>query len=148
MNDAYMESGCDPTRLVEALLRSGKRLETRLDTALAEVGLSAAKWSALRHLAEAAEPLPLGQLAERLACVKSNATQLMDRLEADRLVRRVPDPADRRSIRAEVTDEGRQRYEAGLARMREVEREIVSDSTAEERQVLAAFLDRLAVGSR
>ena len=29
------------------------------------------------------EPLPLSQLAERCSCVRSNITQLVDRLEAD-----------------------------------------------------------------
>ena len=33
-------------------------------------------------------------------------TQLVDRLEADGLVRRVADPTDRRSVKAEITDEG------------------------------------------
>ena len=36
-------------------------------------------------------------LAERLTCAKSNVTQLVDRLEADGLVRRKLDPSDRRS---------------------------------------------------
>ena len=31
-----------------------------------------------------------------MTCVRSNITQLMDRLEADGLVRRIDDPSDRR----------------------------------------------------
>ena len=46
---------------------------------------SAHKLAALHHLTQAGESLPLGQLAERLSCVKSNVTQLVDRLEADGL---------------------------------------------------------------
>src|SRR5262245_37777094 len=80
---------CDPFRLIEALMRSGKTVEMQLDAALAPAALSAAKWGVLRQLAEAGEDLPLGQLATKLACVKSNVTQLMDRLEAEHLVRRV-----------------------------------------------------------
>jgi DNA-binding MarR family transcriptional regulator len=45
--------------------------------------------------------------------VKSNVTQLVDRLESDGLVRREADPGDRRSIRAVVTDSGRDRHVAG-----------------------------------
>ncbi|HEY0808519.1 MAG TPA: MarR family transcriptional regulator, partial [Longimicrobiales bacterium] len=107
-------------------------------------GLSLAKLGALRHLAEANEPLPLGQLAERIACVKSNVTQLVDRLEADELVRRVPDPSDRRSVRAEITDEGRNRYEQGLQALETAENEVISELAFEDREELHRLLDRLA----
>jgi DNA-binding MarR family transcriptional regulator len=40
-------------------------------------------------------------------------TQLMDRLEAEGLVRRLADPADRRIVRAEITKLGKQRATAG-----------------------------------
>ena len=75
-----------------------------------------------RELVEAGGQLPLGQLATKLACVKSNATQLVDRLTAEKLVRRVPDPEDRRSILAELTTEGRQCYAAGLTVVQHFER--------------------------
>ena len=119
-------------------------IQDRLEAALAPSGLSLAKLGALRHLAEANEPLPLGQLAERIACVKSNVTQLVDRLEADELVRRVPDPSDRRSVRAEITDEGRTRYEAGLEALESAENEVISELAFEDREELHRLLDRLA----
>ena len=119
-------------------------IQDRLEAALAPSGLSLAKLGALRHLAEANEPLPLGQLAERIACVKSNVTQLVDRLEADELVRRVPDPSDRRSVRAEITDEGRTRYEQGLQALETAENEVISELAFEDREELHRLLDRLA----
>jgi DNA-binding MarR family transcriptional regulator len=143
MNDVRQEQTCDPVRLVEALMHSGRLTEARLDVALSAVGLSTAKWGALRRLAEADAPLLLSQLAGKLACVKSNATQLVDRLEAERLVRRVPDPDDRRAIQAELTAEGRRRYAAGLAVMQAFEREVLGDYTAAEREVLRKLLARL-----
>ena len=42
-------------------------------------------------------------------------TTLIDRLEADGLVRRVDDPADRRSKRAQLTPEGELRARQGTA---------------------------------
>ncbi|TMG94648.1 MAG: MarR family transcriptional regulator, partial [Betaproteobacteria bacterium] len=74
--------------------------EKRLEDALEKVGLSNAKFGALTHLVEAGEPLSLSECAARMTCVRSNITQLIDRLEADGLVRRVDDPADRRGVRA------------------------------------------------
>ena len=71
-----------------AVLHASSVLESRVEARLSEVGLSLAKLAALHRLTEAGESLPLGQLAERLSCVKSNVTQLVDRLEADGLVSR------------------------------------------------------------
>lgn len=85
-----------------------------------------AKQSALTQLALAGEPLTLGELAARLSCVRSNITQLVDRLEADGLVRRVDDAADRRSVRAELTERGRERQAVGQAEMERVQAEIGS----------------------
>lgn len=115
-----------------------------MEAALEPTGLSIAKLGALRHLAEANEPLPLGQLAERIACVKSNVTQLVDRLEADKLVRRVPDPSDRRSIRAEITEEGRVRFESGMNAYESAEETLVSELELTDRDQLQVLLARLA----
>ncbi len=98
-----------------SLLEAARSIQERLESALEEVGLSSAKYMALEALVEAHEPLTLSELAERLQCVRSNITQLVDRLEADGLVKRVPDPVDRRVIRAFVTDLGMARQAAGAA---------------------------------
>ncbi|MCX6044826.1 MAG: MarR family transcriptional regulator [Chloroflexi bacterium] len=136
-------NSCDPYQLIEALMHSGKSVETQLDAALAAVELSAARWNGLRHLTAAGGQLPLGQLAAKLSCVKSNATQLVDRLEAEKLVRRVPDPEDRRSILAEITPEGRLSHAAGLQVVRDFERQLLEDYQPEERLVLHKLLARL-----
>ncbi len=137
------EVGCDALALIHALVLAGKRTETLLDAALAPSGLSAAKWNALRHLVDAGGQLPLGQLAAKLACVKSNATQLVDRLEADRLVCRLPDAEDRRSVRAEITAAGRRAYAAGNELVRAFEAQLLADYTPAERQMLDRLLARL-----
>lgn len=133
-----------PRDVLFTVIHVAGMIQDRLEAALAPTGLSLAKLGALRHLAEANEPLPLGQLAERIACVKSNVTQLVDRLEADHLVRRVPDPSDRRSVRAEITEEGRTRYDAGLQALEAAEDEVISELAPEDRDELQRLLDRLA----
>src|ERR671921_407986 len=95
------------------VLHASNVLENRVEARLDHIGLSLAKLAALRRLTEAGGSLPLGQLAERLACVKSNVTQLVDRLEADGFVTRAPDPGDRRSRLAVITDAGRTAYLEG-----------------------------------
>jgi DNA-binding MarR family transcriptional regulator len=143
MNEVEPITGRYPLHLLLGLLQAGKALEARIDSLLAELGLSSAKWSALRQLTKSGDGLSLGQLAEQLSCVKSNVTQLIDRLEADNLVQRVPDPADRRSIRAELTAEGRANYEAGLRIIQTFERQLLSEFNPEEQDLLARLFSKL-----
>jgi DNA-binding MarR family transcriptional regulator len=96
-----------------SFMEAAHLLHSRLEAALGEVDLSPAKFAALDHLMQAGKPVPLRVLSEGLHCVPSNMTQLMDRLEAEGLVRRLPDPADRRIVRAELTKLGKQRANAG-----------------------------------
>lgn len=107
-----------------SLMQAAHAVENRLEEALAKVDLSGARLAALTHLVEADEPVPLGELASQCACVRSNITQLVDRLEADKLVRRVDDPVDRRSLRAEITPLGRERQAAGARKVHEVRRRL------------------------
>lgn len=99
--------------LVFCIINAGRAMEQRLEAALGEIGLSLAKFGALTHLVEAEEALSLSECAKRMTCVRSNITQLMDRLEADGLVRRVYDPQDRRAVLAELTSLGVERQIAG-----------------------------------
>ena len=66
-----------------------------LPTLAAELRLSPAQCHVL-HLIEPDRPIPMGQLAETLACDASNVTGLVDRLESRGLVRRRPSVQDRR----------------------------------------------------
>lgn len=142
------ESGllCTPLarEVLVALRHAGAEVEAWLERSVEPMGLSLAKMGALRTLVEAEEPIPLGQLAGRLCCVKSNVTQLVDRLEADRLVRRVPDPADRRSVRAEVTEEGRARYAQAVRAREAAEAELLAGFDDDELERLAVWCRRVA----
>src|ERR1700716_1989844 len=128
-------AGAEPTGLF-GVLHASSVLEGRIEARLADVGLSLAKLAALHHLTQAGESLPLGQLAERLSCVKSNVTQLVDRLEADGLVTRTGDPNDRRSRLAVLTDAGRQAYAKGSEIQVQTERELFGVLTADESDTL------------
>jgi len=126
-----------------AVLHTSGVLETRVEAKLAEIGLSIAKLAALQRLSEAGESLPLGQLAERLACVKSNVTQLVDRLEADGLVNRAADANDRRSRLAVLSSAGRDAYIRGLEIQQQAERELFAALTPDESTTLHQLLAKL-----
>ncbi len=116
--------GVNDRQMILSLVKAGHAIEQRLEEALARVGLSLAKFGALMHLAEAGEPLKLSECAKKMACVRSNITQLMDRLEADGLVRRVLDPQDRRAVRAALTRLGAERQAAGAKEVAKVQAEL------------------------
>jgi len=126
-----------------AVLHTSSVLESRVEAKLSEIGLSLAKLAALHRLSEAGESLPLGQLAERLSCVKSNVTQLVDRLEADGLVARAADPNDRRSRLAVLTDAGRSAYAKGSRIQLDAEEALFGALTAEESATLHTLLSKL-----
>jgi DNA-binding MarR family transcriptional regulator len=99
---------------VEALsaLRFAARSLSHLQDRWAEKhGLSEGRLGVLFRLYRRGE-CPLGTLAEDLDSTPRNITGLVDHLERDGLVERVPDPEDRRSVRARLTEAGRVRIEA------------------------------------
>jgi DNA-binding MarR family transcriptional regulator len=138
------DGGCGG--LTRTLMATAHAVEAQLEAALEGAGMSLAKVTVLRHLVQAGEALPLSQLAERSACVRSNMTQLIDRLEADGLVRRVSDPNDRRSVRATLTRAGQRRHDQATTLLAAREAEIVAALDAGERALLGELLARLSRG--
>jgi len=126
-----------------SLLHAAHTLEDRVDAALAGVGLSMPKFSVISELVRAGRPLSLGDLATRLSCVKSNMTQLVDRLEADGLVNRVDDPSDRRAVKAAVTDAGKEKQAAGAAEIDRLNEAFTAALRAEDRAAMERLLTAL-----
>ena len=93
---------CDAWKLLIQLFFSQR---ANLPPLAAELELSPAQCHVL-HLIEPGRPIPMGQLADTLACDASNVTGLVDRLESRGLVRRRPSAADRRVKVLELTATG------------------------------------------
>jgi DNA-binding MarR family transcriptional regulator len=126
-----------------ALLGAADALYQRVERAMGEAGLSMAKYGVLQALAEAGEPLTLTELAAGQRCVRSNITQLVDRLEADGLVKRADDPDDRRTIRASLTATGKEKAAAGAKALAALQREVSSLVSAPDRAAVARMLSAL-----
>jgi DNA-binding MarR family transcriptional regulator len=133
------ESGPDEGALL-TVLRASERLEQRLEAALVAVGLSISKFDAMEQLISCDEPLTLGDLAGRLRCVRSNITQLVDRLESEGLVKRGSCPQDRRAVRAMLTPLGVERHAAGVIAIRAVQAEVAEQLSASDRKQLTRLL--------
>ena len=79
-----------------------------LDETLADFDLSVGEWKAITHLQLDGPPhrKSPGQLARWAELSSGAMTNRLDRLEEAGLVRRVPDPDDRRGVLVELTDAG------------------------------------------
>lgn len=142
-DDTNLEGTGAGSQTISSLLRAAHALEDKVEATLATEGLSSPKFAVLTALVDAGEPVALGELATRLSCVKSNVTQMVDRLEADGLVRRVADETDRRSVKAEVTPLGRERQQAGAAVIGALEARFSHAVRSEDRSALARMLNSI-----
>jgi MarR family transcriptional regulator, organic hydroperoxide resistance regulator len=93
---------CDAWQLLVQLFFAQR---ANLPPLAAELQLSPAQCHLL-HLIEPGRPVPMGRIAETLACDASNVTGLVDRLESRGLVRRRPSASDRRVKVLDLTPTG------------------------------------------
>jgi len=96
---------------ISALRMAAHGLHRRMESWAEAHGLSEGRLQVLfrvRHESQVA----LGELAEMLNTSPRNVTGLIDHLERDGLVERVPDPKDRRSVQARLTAAGTERIES------------------------------------
>jgi DNA-binding MarR family transcriptional regulator len=96
----------------------------------------------LLHLIEPGQPLPMGQLADTLACHASNVTGLVDRLESRGLIRRQASDADRRLKVLALTPAGIRLRTVLLERMANPPPTLLRLSATEQR-TLVKILRRL-----
>ncbi|MFD8499474.1 MarR family winged helix-turn-helix transcriptional regulator [Amycolatopsis sp. NPDC059657] len=97
---------------VTGLMRVQQIIQSAVDTALKPHGLTFARYEALVLLTFARRSsLPMRVMGERLQLHPTSVTNIVDRLEKDGLVKRVPHPTDRRTTLVEITDDGRTRRE-------------------------------------
>ncbi len=81
-------------------------------------------------------PVSMGELARHMQVPKQNATHIVDRLTAQGLVERQPDPDDRRSIRVSLNEKGREHLCAMQAQTAERIGEFLSTLSGEQQQEL------------
>ena len=89
-------------------------------------------------------PLPLKRISEELMVTGANITCVVDNLEKEDLVRRVPSKEDRRIINAELTDKGREKMEEIFPQYVNNMMEIANILTEEEQIALTNLLAKLA----
>ena len=122
-----------------------RRFHRMLDETLIEFGLNPGEWKALNQLRLAKPPHrhSIGQLAAWAELSSGAMTNRIDRLENAGLVKRVPDPNDRRGVLVELTDAGHEVWEDALRAGAANEALVAAALTADEKRQLNSLLRRL-----
>ena len=90
----------------------------------------------------------MGDLGTHLGVTPRYVTRLVDDLEAEGLVKRVPDPEDRRAIFVEITEGGRDICEELFRSIHATSEELFAELTEGDREDFARVIRRLTEGLR
>ncbi|WP_030988126.1 MarR family winged helix-turn-helix transcriptional regulator [Streptomyces sp. NRRL S-1813] len=134
------------TNLAEQLVRLTRRMHRAQKHHLEhlDIAFTPAQSRLLRIVDHYRDTPPrMADLAERLEVVPRAVTTLVDALEAHGAVRRVPDPANRRVVRIELTGTGRSTLRALRSARRAAAEEILAPLTADQREVFGDLLSTL-----
>ncbi len=97
----------------------------------------------LKRLYDAGAPQPISFFADGVYSNRSNASQMIDRLEAEGLVYRIQNPRDRRSVLVELTDAGVERMRHAEDSHMQLARELLAPLTDEEREAALSTFERV-----
>jgi DNA-binding MarR family transcriptional regulator len=128
--------------IVDRIHDLSKRFKRAHNDTLAEHDLSHGDWSVLNTLARK-QPRSAGALAKIVDLSSGAMTNRLDRLEQAGLVRRMPDPDDRRGVLVELTQQGRRTFHAATGEGALNEAFIASALTKREKEELNALLRRM-----
>ena len=140
-----VQTGDDACRAWQLLVRFFFAQREHLPTSGSELELSPTQCHVL-HLLEPGQALPMGRLAQTLACHASNITGLVDRLEARGLVRRRPAIDDRRVKVLELTPDG-SRLRAQMLKRMTTSASPLAKLSPQQQRALVRILEALVADS-
>jgi DNA-binding MarR family transcriptional regulator len=131
--------------LVDRIVGLSRRFLRALDETLAEFNLDNAEWKLIGLLTRCGDlhRSSPSKLARMMELSSGAMTNRLDRLEEAGLIRRLPDPNDRRGIQVEVTEEGRHLYEATVGVQAKKEALVAAALSDAEKKQLNALLRRM-----
>ena len=131
--------------IVDRMNGLNRRIRRSLNAVIAEHGLTYEEWHVLGALRQAGPPFrrSAGLLAKRTDLSSGAMTNRLDRLEKAGLVRRLPDPDDRRGVLIELTGEGEKKWVATAKVQAAYENLIGAALNKREKEQLNSLLRRL-----
>ncbi|MGW1869812.1 MarR family winged helix-turn-helix transcriptional regulator [Streptomyces mauvecolor] len=135
-----------PMAVYGRIYRIARAMGERMDKEYAQFGIGRGEFDVIATLRRSGEPYTLSprQLSATLMLTTGGMTGRLDKLEKAGLLRRSPDPTDRRGLRVTLTEKGLtlvdESVTAGLAAQTEV---LTSALTTDEAAQLSALLRKL-----
>ncbi|TKT00832.1 MarR family winged helix-turn-helix transcriptional regulator [Streptomyces lasalocidi] len=127
------------------IFRLSRAMGDRMEKAYAPLGLARGEFDVLAILRRAGEPYTLSprELSATLMLTTGGMTGRLDKLERAGLLRRSPDPHDRRGLRVTLTEQGLDLVDRAVGAGLAVEREALSALNAQQAGQLADLLREL-----
>jgi DNA-binding MarR family transcriptional regulator len=137
----------EPLQVLSRVSRLAKHLDIARRGAFAAHDLEAWEFDVLSALRRAGPPFQLtpGALLRATLVTSGTMTNRIDRLAEAGLVRREPDPRDRRGVLVTLTDEGRTAVDAAFTDLLAREQTLLAGLGEDQRQQLADLLRTLLV---
>jgi len=132
----------EPLQVLSRISRLARHLDIARRGAFADHGLESWEFDVLSALRRQGPPFQLtpGALLRATLVTSGTMTNRIDRLAAADLVRREPDPRDKRGVLVTLTDQGLARVDAALADLLRRERALLAGLDSDERQHLADLM--------
>ena len=137
----------EPLHVLSRVSRLARHLDRARRAAFAAHDMESWEFDVLTALRRAGPPYELspGRLLRATLVTSGTMTNRIDRLETAGLVRRSPDPLDKRGVLVRLTDAGRTRVDAAFDDLVERERDLLGSLTPDDRRTLAGLLRSLLV---
>jgi len=132
----------EPMQVLSRISRLARHLDIARRGAFAEHELESWAFDVLSALRRQGPPFQLtpGALLRATLVTSGTMTNRIDRLAAEGLVRREPDPRDKRGVLVTLTEQGQERVDAALAGLLRRERALLADLDDAERRNLADLM--------
>jgi DNA-binding MarR family transcriptional regulator len=142
------ELDSSPIGVIGRVSRLARELEQRLEPVYREHGLEPGWHDVLATLRRSGPPYQLrpSEFTSTLMLTSSGTTKRLDRLEQAGLIRRAPDPDDRRGTLITLTAAGRELIDSVTEAHLDNERRLLSALSDEEQRRLADLLRKLRLG--
>ncbi|MBK3645539.1 MarR family winged helix-turn-helix transcriptional regulator [Streptomyces sp. MBT33] len=141
------------TRAMEVfgrIYRLSRTMGDRMEKAYAPYGISRGEFDVLATLRRSGEPYTLSprQLSATLMLTTGGMTGRLDKLENAGLLRRSPDPHDRRALQVTLTEKGLEVIDRAVGAGLAVQTEALSTMNDEQADQLAGLLRELLAGAQ
>lgn len=134
-----------PLQVLSRVSRLARHLDLARRQSFAAHDLETWEFDVLAALRRTGPPYSLspGQLGTQTLVTSGTMTNRIDRLESRGLVRREPDPTDRRGVRVVLTDPGRSAVDDAMSDLLTREQALLADLDTPQQGELAALLRTL-----